>query len=168
MNPRRLSPGKAILAGGSIAGALDIAYACLLWWLRAAVPPTRILQSVAAGLLGKASYEGGGATAALGLALHFFNALVIAAIFVGASRVWPVLAQRATLFGPLYGIAVYLVMNYVVIPLSAFPRRGGGGPPPVVWITGVLVHMFLVGLPIALLAKRVARRAVSEAPGEPA
>ena len=78
---------------------------------------------------------------------------MIAAIFVGASRIWPVLARRATLFGPLYGIGVYLVMNYVVLPLSAFPPRTKP-PAPVVWITGVLAHMFLIGLPIALAAKR--------------
>jgi uncharacterized membrane protein YagU involved in acid resistance len=153
MNGQRLSPGKAILLGGLIAGALDITYAFILWGLRAAVPPVRILQSVASGLLGKSSY-GGAATAILGALLHFGIALAIAAVYVGASRVWPVLARRATLLGPLYGIGAYLVMNYVVIPLSAFPRRGGGSPAPVVWITGVLVHMFLIGLPIALAAKR--------------
>ena len=153
MNGRRLSPGKAILVGGLIAGALDITYAFILWWLRAQVTPMQILQSVAAGLLGKASYDGGAGTAILGALLHFFNALVIAAIFVGASRIWPVLARRATLFGPLYGIGVYLVMNYVVLPLSAFPPRTKP-PAPVVWITGVLAHMFLIGLPIALAAKR--------------
>ena len=153
MNGQRLSTGKAILVGGLIAGALDITYAFILWWLRAQVTPMQILQSVAAGLLGKASYDGGAGTAILGAFLHFFNALVIAAIFVGASRVWPVLARRATLFGPLYGIGVYLVMNYVVLPLSAFPPRTRP-PAPVVWITGVLAHMFLIGLPIALAAKR--------------
>ena len=153
MNVRRLSPGKAILVGGLIAGALDITYAFILWWLRAQVTPMQILQSVATGLLGKASYDGGAGTAILGAFLHFFNALVIAAIFVGASRIWPVLARRATLFGPLYGIGVYLVMNYVVLPLSAFPPRTKP-PAPVVWITGVLAHMFLIGLPIALAAKR--------------
>src|SRR5262245_64341301 len=154
MNERPISPGKAILLGGLIAGALDITYAFVLWWLRAQVTPMQILQSVASGLLGKASYEGGAGTAVLGAVLHFTNAFIIAAIFVAASRVWPVLARKATLFGPLYGIGVYLVMNYVVVPLSAFPRRSGGGPPPVVWITGVLVHMLLIGLPIALAAKK--------------
>ena len=153
MNGQRLSPGKAILVGGLIAGALDITYAFILWWLRAQVTPMQILQSVATGLLGKASYDGGAGTAILGAFLHFFNALVIAAIFVGASRIWPVLARRATLFGPLYGVGVYLVMNYVVLPLSAFPPRTRP-PAPVVWITGVLAHMFLIGLPIALAAKR--------------
>ena len=153
MNGQRLSPGKAILVGGLIAGALDITYAFILWWLRAQVTPMQILQSVATGILGKASYDGGAGTAILGAFLHFFNALVIAAIFVGASRIWPVLARRATLSGPLYGVGVYLVMNYVVLPLSAFPPRTRP-PASVVWITGVLAHMFLIGLPIALAAKR--------------
>ena len=160
MNGRRLSPGKAILVGGLIAGALDITYAFILWWLRAQVTPMQILQSVAAGLLGKASYDGGAGTAILGAFLHFFNALVIAAIFVGASRIWPVLARRAALFGPLYGIGVYLVMNHVVLPLSAFPPRTKP-PAPVVWITGVLAHMFLIGLPIALAAKRAVPEAAA-------
>ncbi len=146
--------------GGLIAGALDITYAFILWWLRAQVTPMQILQSVATGLLGKASYDGGAGTAILGAFLHFFNALVIAAIFVGASGIWPVLARRATLFGPLYGIGVYLVMNYVVLPLSAFPPRTRP-PAPVVWITGVLAHMFLIGLPIALAAKRAVASAAA-------
>lgn len=153
MNGQRLSPGKAILVGGLVAGALDITYAFVLWGLRAAVPPVRILQSVASGLLGKSAYEGGAATALLGALLHFGIAFAIAAVYVGASRFWPALARRATRFGPLYGIGVYLVMNYIVIPLSAFPRSGRS-PAPVVWITGVLVHMFLIGLPIALTARR--------------
>ena len=156
MNDRWTRPwtrGKATFVGGLIAGALDITYAFILWWLRAQVTPPQILQSVAAGLLGKASYEGGVGSATLGAVLHFCNAFIIAAIFVGASRLWPVLARRATLFGPLYGIGVYLVMNYVVLPLSNFPRRSGS-PAPVVWITGVLAHMFLIGLPIALAARR--------------
>ena len=72
MNGQRLSPGKAILVGGLIAGALDITYAFILWWLRAQVTPMQILQSVATGLLGKASYDGGAGTAILGAFLHFF------------------------------------------------------------------------------------------------
>ena len=153
MHGRPLRPQRAILIGGLIAGALDISYAFILWWLRAQVTPAQILQSVASGLVGEASYEMGPGSAALGALLHFCNALIIAAIFVGASRIWPVLARRATVFGPLYGIGVYLVMNYVVLPLSNFPARKDA-PAPVVWITGVLVHMFFIGLPIALMARR--------------
>jgi hypothetical protein len=61
-----------VVAGGLVAGAFDIVYACAFWWWKAGEPPPRIFQSVAAGLLGPASFEGGAATAALGLGLHFF------------------------------------------------------------------------------------------------
>lgn len=152
--PGTWSPGRAILVGGFVAGVLDITYAFVFWGLRGAAPG-RILQSVASGLLGSASYEGGTGTAVLGGALHMLNACLIAAVYVLASRRLPDLARRPFLWGPLYGIGAYLVMNYVVIPLSAFPRRGGS-PAPAVWITGVLAHVFLIGLPIALAARKSA------------
>lgn len=152
MSEARWTPRRAILLGGLVAGLLDISYAFLLWGLRG-VPPVRILQSVAGGLLGADTYEGGTGTAVLGAALHLLIACLIAAVYVLASRRLPDLARRPALWGPLYGIGAYLVMNYVVVPLSAFPRRGGT-PAPVVWITGVLAHMFLIGLPIALAARR--------------
>ena len=76
-------------------------------------------QSVASGLLGKASYEGGNATIVLGLALHFFIAFVMALVYVKASHRLPVLVCRPVLMGVLYGFVLYVVMNFVVVPLSA-------------------------------------------------
>jgi len=70
-----------VLAGGLIAGTLDIAYACIFWALKSDVPAHRILQSVAAGLLGEASFEGGWETAALGLALHYLIALSMSVVY---------------------------------------------------------------------------------------
>jgi hypothetical protein len=55
------------------------------------------------------------------------------------------------LAGAAYGLAVYAVMNYVVLPLSAFPQRAG--PATLVLALGLLVHVVLVGIPIALCAK---------------
>src|SRR3977135_1517904 len=75
-----------IVYGGLVAGALDISYAIIFSWLRSGVPPTRLLQSVASGLLGREAARGGGwKTALLGLFLHFLNAFIIATIFFGAS-----------------------------------------------------------------------------------
>jgi hypothetical protein len=68
---RREGPWPSVLAGGVLAGTLDIVYACVFWALKADVPPSRILQSVAAGLLGEASFTGGAASAGLGLLLHY-------------------------------------------------------------------------------------------------
>src|SRR5215211_4758860 len=91
---RRAHPLVFVLAGGLLAGTLDIAYACIFWAWKAAVPVQRILQSVAAGLLGKASFEGGVRTAALGLALHYFIAITKALVYYLIARRWPVLWQR--------------------------------------------------------------------------
>jgi uncharacterized membrane protein YagU involved in acid resistance len=148
--PRRAL--SSILLGGLIAGAFDITYAVVFSYLRRGVPPSRVLQSVASGLLGPAAYDGGAPTAALGLALHFFIALVAATVYVLASRYLPVLVRRPVLAGSVYGIGVYAFMNLVVIPLSRVPPRTSF--PLITLATGLLVHMFLIGVPIAFAARR--------------
>src|SRR5262245_21455398 len=151
-----MSNGRAwfrwLLLGALIAGALDITYAIVFHYFRSGAPPVRILQSVASGVLGRAAYQGGARTAALGLGLHFVNAFLITAIFFAVAARAPALARRPLLIGPLYGIVVYMVMNYVVVPLSAIGHVFKF--VPVVAVTGILVHMFFIGTPIAWAAKR--------------
>lgn len=150
---RRLSSLSAILIGGVIAGTLDITYAIGFSALRG-VAPIRILHSVASGLLGAPAFQGGVPIAALGLLLHFCIALIWAAIFYLASRAIPFLTRHPVISGILYGILIYAVMNLVVLPLSAFPRKVTF--PLLVLTTGLLVHMFCIGLPIALAVRRSA------------
>src|SRR5687768_16391289 len=149
---RRYSPGDAILVGGLIAGTLDIAYAITFSALRG-TPPERLLQFVASGLLGQASFDGGTATAALGLLLHYLMMLLIAAIFYVLSRKLTFTLRRPFVWGAVYGVLVYLVMNWVVIPLSAVP--GTRRYAAIAVVTGVLVHMFFIGGPIAWAASKV-------------
>jgi uncharacterized membrane protein YagU involved in acid resistance len=152
MPAQRLSPAGFVLAGGLVAGTLDIVYACVFWGLRADVPAQRIFQSVASGLLGQASFDGGWSTAALGLALHFFIATSMSVTYYLVALRWPLLHQRPVLSGAAYGTLLYLIMNYVVVPLSAAPRSSSKNA---LWIAlSVLVHMFLIGVPIALFARR--------------
>lgn len=141
--------------GGGIAGLLDAIYATVVWGVIYGNNPAGVWQSVAAGLLGKASYEGGHATAVLGLALHFLIALVMALVYVRASRRLPVLLARPVLMGALYGVALYLVMNFIVVPLSAIGFR-----PPSFWgaMRALLPHVIFVGPVIALVAARRAFR----------
>jgi hypothetical protein len=149
---KRASPGKAILIGGLIAGALDIIYAFLFYGWKYGISPLRILQSVASGLLGRASRDGGLATGALGLFLQFVIAIGAAAVFYVFSRYLPQLRRYPVASGIVFGLVVYCVMNFVVVPLSAYPypRRF----EPLTTITGVLVHMFLIGVPISLSIRR--------------
>jgi uncharacterized membrane protein YagU involved in acid resistance len=148
----------AILVGGGIAGTLDILYAIIFSSFRGVAAET-IMQSVASGVLGKAAYEGGTGTAALGLVLHFAMALLIAAIFWFASRRLAFMTRNAVASGFAYGICVYLVMNFVVIPLSAFPTQMTYTPVRVA--INLVAHMILFGLPIALATRAASARAAT-------
>jgi hypothetical protein len=144
--------GRALLYGTLAVGVLDILDAFVFFFVRSGVAPVRILQSIAAGVLGRASFAGGWRTAALGLALHFFIAFVVVLVFMMASRWLPWLRHHAVAAGLLYGVAVYLTMNFVVVPASAAAASGALPPWPVA-LNGVLIHMFGVGLPAALAAR---------------
>lgn len=142
---------KFVLAGGLVAGTLDIAYACLFWAIKSDVPAERILQSVAAGLLGPAAFNGGAATAALGLVLHYFIAVSMSVVYYLVARRAAVLWQWPILCGATYGLLLYAIMNYVVVPLSA---AGPGSKDPL-WVgLTIAVHALLIGVPIALFTRR--------------
>ena len=135
-------------------GTLDILFAIGFWYPRG-VAPARIFQSVAAGLYGRAAFTGGTRTVVIGALLHYFIALCIVVVYWLASRRYDVLIRRPILCGSIYGVLVYLVMNYVVIPLSATQRSAF----LLSWVaSSVLVHAFLVGVPAALFAKAALRR----------
>ena len=84
-----------ILGGGLVAGTLDIVNAIVFWRLYNGASAAVILQSVAAGLQGKAAFAGGAASAALGLFLHFLMMLAMAAVFWLGCRRWPALVETA-------------------------------------------------------------------------
>jgi len=147
--------GQALVASALIAGTLDIVYAILFSYFRSGTSPARLLQSVASGALGRDAFSGGTPTAAAGLGFHFLIAFIITAIFFAVAARVPALTRRPVIIGALYGIAVYLVMNFGVIPLSKIGPRPR--PATFVIVAGVLVHMFLVGVPIASGARRAFR-----------
>lgn len=144
---------RAILWGGASAGTLDLLAAFTVYGLRGA-PPLRILQSIASGLLGGSAFEGGLVTAALGAGLHFVIATGAAATYVLASRRLDVLVRRPWAWGAAFGVAVYLFMNFVVLPLSAVAKRPFSAEMAAIL---VVVHVFCVGLPIAFAARRHSR-----------
>ncbi len=154
MSFRQANPARGIFWGGLIAGVMDITAAILTWKIKANVPPVRLLQSVASGWMGKDAFAGGSRTAALGLALHFMIAFTAAAVFYLASRKIGFLLSRVYVAGPLYGVAVYGFMYWVVMPLSHV-RRGAFSWE--VTITAIITHIVCVGLPIALSVKRFSR-----------
>ena len=154
-SPSAVTPGSsrafpAIAWATLIAGVLDISSAFILAYPKG-VGPIRVLQGVAAGLIGRESaIKGGLATAGLGLSIHFFIAFVVATVFYVASRKLVFLTQRPVISGLVYGVAVYGFMYWIVMPL-AYPVVH---PSLSRDVTAVCVHMFLIGLPISLIVRR--------------
>jgi hypothetical protein len=151
---RSSSPGTAILCGGALVGLFDFAYATILAW-SAGRPWHRPWQGVASALLGRDAFSAGDAAIALGLVCHFVVAFSIVTAYVLASRRAPLLARRAVPLGMTYGALVFFVMNWVVVPLTRIGRVPAFTRSSLA--TSLLVHVFLVGLPAALVARRAAR-----------
>ncbi len=139
-----------VLAG--VAGATcDIVYAILYYGWKG-IPAEKILQTVASGVLGKAAYAGGWQAAALGLVLHYAIVVVAAALFFAVALRWRWMRDEPVTAGLAYGVAIYGFMNFVVLPLSAYPYPLWF--PLLTTATGLLVHMVGVGLSISLITRR--------------
>src|SRR5215813_3283528 len=141
---------KAIVAGGLTAGVMDCLAATINAGLKG-VSFSRVWQYVASGALGPSSYNYGSGSVILGLFFHFLIAFTAATVFYFLSRWYPILVSKPFLFGPLYGIAVYFFMGYLVVPLSLaakipFSIQG--------MFIGIFIHIICVGLPIALITRK--------------
>ena len=124
--------------------------------------PARLLKGVAGGLLGRSAVEGGFSTAALGFLMHFTMALTVAAIFYALSRRLPLPQKlsRVVAVGLLYGAAIFAVNNFATAPFLSWVRSlylhtPISFKPPMGW-SQLVIHLFCVGLPIALVMHRYA------------
>jgi uncharacterized membrane protein YagU involved in acid resistance len=109
---------KAILWGGLACGALDLTAAFIDVGINFGKGPVWLLQNAAGALLRPAFYDGGLATATLGLVMHFTVAFAATTIFYLLSRRWPLLLRWAVPSGLVYGAVVFIVMGRGVIPLT--------------------------------------------------
>lgn len=148
---------KAALLGGLIGGAIDIAYAMIVSNLATGMPPDMLLRVVAGGVLGREQItQGGLPEAVLGGVLHFSICIVMAAVFCIASLGMPAQRRYWYVTGPVYGVGLYVVMNYVVLPLSALAATKH---PEGLRMWGELAsHMLGVGLSISGAARWVMGR----------
>jgi hypothetical protein len=151
---------KPILYAGALVGVLDITAACINARVLAGFTPAHVLQSVAGGLLGRGTYNGGFATAALGLVMHFTMALTVATIFYAITRRFslPERLSGVVAVGLLYGAAVFAVNNFGTAPLLSWVRSLYLHTPilfkpPMGW-SQLVIHLFCVGLPIALVMRQ--------------
>lgn len=138
---------KSLVYGGLIAGTVDIGAATVINW----VSPLVILQAIASGLLGRAAFQGGAGVMLLGLVLQWGMSILIAAFFSFAAALWPALARRWISWGTLYGVIVFIVMNYVVVPLSAASHKWSH---PLSWFVENGLAMLVFGWLVAFAAHR--------------
>ena len=145
--------GRTIAIATLVAGTLDILFAMILTLIYGREIPG-MLRYVASGPF-PAAIEMGTAGAVIGLITHFVLIAIMAAAFMLAARQWPALTQKPIQWGIIYGLATYVVMNWIVVPLrfeTPLP------PKPMSIATQLFAHIVLVGLPIALIVARKLRR----------
>ena len=147
---------NTVILGGLLAGLFDITDAFIVFSLKGS-KFLSIAQAIAAGILGNDAFRGGIPTFLLGLGLHFAMAVVMALVFYAGARAIPLIRKHLLAFGALYGLGLYGVMNWLVVPMSNF-RHGQYPPfPPVpdlMLLNGLFCHVVLVGLTIALFTRK--------------
>lgn len=149
----RPSAFHTIVYGGLAVGVLDAIAAMANAWFSGGVAPVRVWQYVASSVIGGDAFTGGISIAALGLFFHFCVAFGVATAFYVLARFMPVLIRYAVVAGAIYGVVVYFVMSYVIVPMT-LARQGAFN-----WyglVSGLLIHMLFVGLPVALITRRYA------------
>lgn len=146
---------RGILAAWLGMGVLDGLSAVILYKVRG-LTQTRGFQGIAAGLMGKAAFDGGTATALLGVAMHFCVALGVTLVFFMASRKVAFLTEHPAISGVLYGAVVYFVMFCVVLPLSALPGYKFSSIPMDRLLVQLAIHMMIVGPTVALMIAKFA------------
>ncbi|MFC5569989.1 hypothetical protein ACFPN1_07960 [Lysobacter yangpyeongensis] len=145
------SAAAQIIAGGFTLATLDLIYACSFWaWLRH-VSPVYLLQYIASGALGQAAFEGGIATALLGAGFHYFTATMMVLAYYLASGRYRALLQHPVLYGVPYGLLLWVVMTWVVVPLSR--AQVAAKPLMLAFITNLLMHL-LFGVICVWFARR--------------
>ncbi len=145
-----ISPISAVLLIGCTVWLLDGAAAVITAYARGGVSPDRVFKYISSSVMGMQAFKGGAAAVWLGVFLHFVVALSCSALFFFAyPKLW-FLQRNKWLTGCIYGLFVWVVMNLVIVPLTAVPPSKFNLAAAV---TGWLIHMVCVGLPIVLLTR---------------
>jgi len=140
----------AVILAGLVTGAVDI-LAAFASYTQQGATVDGILKYIASGVAGPSAMQGGAGMVALGLFCHFALTTGMAAVYLVAALKLPMLAVRPWLWGTVYGVLTWAAMVYVIVPLSGVP----GWKLPQGWpiVSGLLSHIFYVGVPIAHITR---------------
>jgi hypothetical protein len=150
--PRIANLARGALIGGTVAGVVDIFAAAAI----NQASPALILKCIASGLVGPPALHGGVGAVVLGFILQVAMSLLIAAIFAAGAARLPILLRRPYGAGALFGVGVFAVMTFVVLPLSAAPHPKHAPSPAFIALN--LAAMVLFGLIVSLSQARTQGR----------
>ena len=146
---------KKIILIGSLVGSLDALAAVINAYFSFGLMPYRVFQYIASGLLGQKAYQSQTLPVSLGVIIHFSIAITVTYIFYQAYKRFGKASTPKFLLGSMYGIGIWLVMNYIVIPFSligTYPKN------PIQIVIGLLIHIFVIGIPIEVLIRRIVKK----------
>jgi len=148
------SLAKAFAITLLVCGTLDISDALVYYGLRFHVTPARLLQNIASHLIGRSAFSGGLRDATLGLALHYLIAACWITAFILAAQRVAILSRRPVSCGALYGLLIYVVMNFLILPhtRNASPLSRD----PFNLLNGVFALVIFMGIFVALCNQRLA------------
>jgi hypothetical protein len=142
------SPMKRYLLAALVVGTLDISEVMIVTLLKGGAP-LKIFQGIASAIYGKASFEGGTRTILIGLLMHYLIAASVVAVYFLASRKLAILNRHPVLTGAIYGVGVYLFMNFVVLPaVGMAPKFTTFGV-----VNQLFCHIVLIGITTGLFAR---------------
>jgi hypothetical protein len=152
----KISFTKAILSSGLCVGIADGIAVALSNFLMKNVSPDRVFKFVASGVFGMKAFAENSEMFVARIYFHFLIAMSFTAFFFIVASYYKSLTNHVLLTGTAYGCVVWLIMNFIVIPLS--------NTPPLLFetstvVVGTLVHIFVIGIPIVWLAKQHLRGA---------
>lgn len=136
---------------GLLAGTLDILSAFLQAYIAKGIIPETILRFVASGFFGKEAFSGGAMMPVYGLLFHFFIAYSFTAFFFLIYPSMKILPKSIIMTAIVYGIFMYVVTNFIVLPLSKIPAITFHLDKALL-ATGILI--IAIGLPLSYFARR--------------
>lgn len=157
---RKSTAGSTIVRAGLLSGLLDAIAASVMFMITSGgKSPELVWRYVASAVLKADAYSGGKVVILWGLLFHFMIAFIWTCLYFVAYPYIKFLHRNSIVSGLLYGIVIWIGMNFVVVPIS-FAKKGSFDL--IKALPGIIVLMVCVGLPIAIIVGRYYKRRGTE------
>ena len=140
---------KTVLLSWLLVGSLDILAAFANYYIKTGKDPIVVLKYIASAVFGPSAYSDGAYMSVYGLLFHFVVAFIWTLLFFLIYPKLKLFSINRVLVAMLYGIVIWLVMNFAVVPLT---KAGTGTFVLKDAIISALILVFAIGLPLSFIA----------------